>query len=103
MVNLKNFYTSGITVSGLDRGHKCCAAIPQPWRRHMRERAGEAAYSVKPGYDTVCLDVVPRNEAALRLYHRLGYDSLSLMTFCKQFGENTRDRHVDLFGFDFRY
>ena len=81
----------------------CCAAIPQPWRRHMRERAGEAAYSVKPGYDTVCLDVVPRNEAALRLYHRLGYDSLSLMTFCKQFGENTRDRHVDLFGFDFRY
>lgn len=63
----------------------------------------EQLIAQKPGYDAVCLDVVPRNEAALRLYHRLGYDSLSLITVRKQLGKNPRDRHAEILGLDFKY
>lgn len=57
----------------------------------------------KPGYEAVCLDVVPRNEAALALYHKLGYIDLSLITLRKEFGESKRDKPVSLFGKDFHY
>ncbi len=63
----------------------------------------ERLIAQKPGYDAVCMDVAPRNEAALRLYHRLGYDSLSLVTLRKQLGENPRDRHAEILGLDFKY
>lgn len=63
----------------------------------------EGLIAQKPGYDAVCMDVAPRNAAALRLYHRLGYDSLSLITLRKQLGENPRDRHAEILGLDFKY
>ena len=37
----------------------------------------------RAGYDSVCIDVVPRNRAALSLYYKLGYDKLSILTVRK--------------------
>lgn len=34
----------------------------------------EEIIRANPQYTAVCLEVVPRNENALRLYHKLGYD-----------------------------
>lgn len=63
----------------------------------------EEIIRTRPGYKAVCFDVVPRNEAALRLYYKLGYDSLSLITVRKELGENKRNRHENVFGLDFKY
>lgn len=49
------------------------------------------------------LYVVPRNQAALRLYHKLGYDCLSLLTVRKELYENKRDRKETIFGMEYRY
>lgn len=57
---------------------------------------------LRPGCTALCFDVAPRNERALRLYHRLGYDSLSLMTVRKELGENRRDRVERVLGLDFK-
>ena len=37
----------------------------------------------KRGVEGICMDVVPDNILALRLYHRLGYDRLSIVTVRK--------------------
>lgn len=66
-------------------------------------RAAESIVMNRPGYTAVCLDVAPRNTAALRLYHRLGYTGLSLITVRKEFGESGRDKPVKLLDFDFCY
>lgn len=56
----------------------------------------EAIVAARPGYTALCMDVSPRNEAAMRLYYRLGYDSVSLLTLRKEFGENRRDRKTEI-------
>lgn len=58
----------------------------------------EKIVSARPGYTAVCMDVVPRNQAAMRLYYRLGYDSVSLLTLRKEFGENPRDQKTEILG-----
>lgn len=55
-----------------------------------------------PNYEAVCFDVVPRNEEALRLYHKLGYDSLSLITVRKELYDNKRDKIENFLGYDFK-
>lgn len=62
----------------------------------------EAEARAVPGVEAMVLQVVPRNENALRLYHALGYDTLSTVTLRKEFGENPRRRHAALLGLDFR-
>ena len=57
----------------------------------------------KDGYISICFDVSPRNESALKLYHKLGYDNLSLLTVRKELYENKRDRQEDILGFRFNY
>ena len=37
----------------------------------------------KRGVEGICMDVIPDNIPALRLYHRLGYDRLSIVTVRK--------------------
>ena len=54
------------------------------------------------GYSAVCLDVSHRNETALRLYHKLGYVDLSLITVRKEFDTSKRDRSIRLLDLDFR-
>ncbi|MBE6951940.1 MAG: GNAT family N-acetyltransferase [Ruminococcaceae bacterium] len=63
----------------------------------------ERIVAADPRYTAVCLDVVPRNQAALHLYHKLGYDRLSLITVRKELRGDRRDRAVRLFEHDFSY
>ncbi len=56
----------------------------------------------KQGYTAVCMDVVPRNKNALATYHKLGYDTLSLITVRKQFGEKYRGQTADFLGYKFK-
>jgi ribosomal protein S18 acetylase RimI-like enzyme len=64
-------------------------------------KKAEEIIKSKPGYTAICFDVVPRNEKALRLYHKLGYDSLSIITVRKELYENKRDRKEDVLGMEF--
>ena len=57
----------------------------------------------RSGYTALHLEVVPRNENALRLYHQLGFDSLSLVTLRKNFDGSKKDRSVSLLGLELRY
>lgn len=62
----------------------------------------EDMIKAKDNYTAVCLDVAPRNEAALRLYHKLGYDSLSLVTVRKEFHGNKRNKTERILGLDYK-
>ena len=66
-------------------------------------RLAEEMIKMNPNYTAICFDVVPRNEAALRLYHKLGYDTLSIVTVRKELYENKRDRKLELAGVEFKY
>ena len=54
------------------------------------------------GVTGVCMDVVPDNIAALKLYHRLGYDRLSTVTVRKDFQPFETGRAEQIAGMDFR-
>ncbi len=56
-----------------------------------------------PNYTAICLDVAPRNELALKLYHKLGFDAVSIITVRKEFNENKMDKQTDIFGHKFNY
>ena len=55
------------------------------------------------GYNAVCLEVVPRNEQALKLYHKLGYDTLSMITVRKELERTDKDLKTEVLGLDFKY
>ena len=55
-----------------------------------------------PGIEAMSLQVVTRNEAAMRLYHKLGYDTMSMVTLRKEFGENHRDQKAEFLGMTFQ-
>lgn len=57
----------------------------------------------EPECQAICFDVVPRNADALRLYHKLGYRDLSIVTLRKELGQSKRDIPVELFGMEFHY
>ena len=46
-------------------------------------KQAEEIIKATPPYNAICFDVVPRNVAALKLYHKLGYQTLSLITVRK--------------------
>jgi len=54
-------------------------------------------------YTAVCMDVSPRNDDALRLYARLGYTNIGMLTLRKELYENDMDRDVNFLGHDFKY
>ena len=54
------------------------------------------------GVESVCMDVVPDNIPALRLYHRLGYDRLSMITVRKDFDAFDTERIETIAGFPLR-
>ena len=56
----------------------------------------------KRGVRGVSMDVVPDNLPALRLYHRLGYDRLSIVTVRKDFDEFETARTEEIAGLSFR-
>lgn len=55
-----------------------------------------------PGIEAMTLQVMTRNTAALRLYHKLGYDTMSLVTLRKEFGRNPRQQSTEFLGLSFR-
>jgi len=65
--------------------------------------AAEGIVRSRKGYDALCMDVDPRNGNALRLYHSLGYDTLSILTVRKNFGGGAKEESTDILGFDFQY
>jgi len=65
--------------------------------------AAERIVLSRNGYNALCLDVDPRNAAALRLYHRLGYDTLSTLTVRKNFGGGAKEEPANILGFEFQY
>ena len=56
----------------------------------------------KQGVEGICMDVVPDNIPALRLYHRLGYDRLSIVTVRKDMQPFVTERREQIGGMDFR-
>lgn len=58
----------------------------------------EAEAKATPGVEAMILQVVTRNERALRLYHHLGYDTMSTVTLRKEFGKNRRDQQAQFLG-----
>lgn len=65
--------------------------------------AAEDIVRSRTGYEALCLDVVPRNVAALQLYHKLGFTDLSMITLRKELKESKRDRPLELLGLEFQY
>ena len=49
----------------------------------------------------VCMDVIPQNESAIKLYRSLGYDTISILTLRKSISEAKRDRPVSFLGHEF--
>lgn len=75
-------------------------------RKGIAARAiGKAEEIIKSDgrYSAICFDVVPRNETALSLYHKLGYDSLSILTVRKEIYDNKRDKSIHILGLDYKY
>ena len=64
-------------------------------------RLTEAALR-EDGCMSVCMDVVPDNIPARRLYHRLGYDRLSMITMRKDFDAFETERIETVAGFPLR-
>ena len=56
-----------------------------------------------PGCTAVCMDVSPHNVHAMRLYHKLGYTDLSLITLRKELADSKRNNDIDLLGMTFKY
>ena len=81
----------------VDRQHRGRGIASQAIQR------AEETIAQNEAYDAVCMDVAPRNAEALRLYHRLGYRNLSMITLRKELYENDRDKDLHLLGLDFKY
>ncbi len=56
----------------------------------------------KRGVEGICMDVIPDNISALKLYHRLGYDRLSIVTVRKDMLPFETERREQIGGMDFR-
>lgn len=66
-------------------------------------RQAEKLVARNPRYTAVCMDVVPRNKSALRLYHQLGYDRLSMITIRKELEDTQSDAvYESILGCDFK-
>ena len=66
-------------------------------------KIAEYIFREKAGYTAICFDVAPRNNSALYLYHKLGYDSLSILTIRKELYGNKNDKIETIFGLEFKY
>ena len=49
----------------------------------------------------ICMDVIPQNESALKLYHSLGYDTVSMITLRKSISEEKRSNPIQFLGYVF--
>jgi len=81
--------------------------VDQPYRNQgiatQAIKLAEELIRETPGYTAICLDVAPRNNAALKLYHKLGYDNLSIVTVRKEINGSKYDRNISFADLDFHY
>lgn len=49
----------------------------------------------------ICMDVIPQNESAIKLYHSLGYDTVSMITLRKSISETKRNHSIQFLGYEF--
>ncbi len=49
----------------------------------------------------ICMDVIPQNEAAIKLYRSLGYDTIAMITLRKSLSEAKRDHPISFLGYEF--
>ena len=66
-------------------------------------RQAEIIVRNKPSYNAMCIDIVPRNIEALKLYYKLGYDTLSMVTIRKNFVDKESDGVQNFRGLDFKF
>ena len=59
-------------------------------------RAAEEIIKETPGYTAICMDVAPRNREALRLYQKLGYDTLSIVTLRKELDGSKYEKELSI-------
>ena len=64
-------------------------------------KEAEKIIKKQPQYTSVCLEVVPKNKAALSLYYKLGYDRLSIITVRKDFNKENDGVKEKILGFEF--
>lgn len=65
-------------------------------------RLAEQIIKSNPQYTAVCLDVSAKNTSALRLYHKLGYDTLSMVTVRKEFVQKISSDSECISGLQFK-
>lgn len=65
-------------------------------------RQAEEIVRAKPPYNAICMDVVPRNIEALKLYYKLGYDTLSMVTIRKEFKHKESIGMQNMLGLNFK-
>ncbi len=66
-------------------------------------KLAEEIIKTNPDYNAICFDVVPRNTAALKLYNKLGYDNLSIVTVRKDLNGSKRDKKINIADIEFKY
>ncbi len=66
-------------------------------------KTAEKIIKSNPDYNAICFDVVPRNTAAIKLYHKLGYDNLSIVTVRKELNGSKRDKKINIADLEFNY
>ena len=49
----------------------------------------------------ISMNVIPQNEVAIKLYHSLGYDAISMVTLRKSISETKRDNPIQFLVYDF--
>lgn len=79
--------------------------VSEPLRRRgIASKAIRLAEGIlrERGVKGVSMDVVPDNLPALKLYHRLGYDRLSIVTVRKDFDDFDTERTEVIAGLPFR-
>lgn len=67
-------------------------------------RRAEAMVRESGEYDAICMEVVPRNAAAVRLYQKLGYNKISRITISKPLTPAAQAdlRNEEFLGMDFK-
>lgn len=62
----------------------------------------EEIIKATPPYNAICFDVVPRNRDAIRLYHKLGYQTLSFITVRKDLVPKESSDTQTIHGLEFK-
>ncbi|ANU52637.1 GNAT family N-acetyltransferase [Acutalibacter muris] len=105
-------FSNGLEVGFLHMGSRgdACDWLEEVFVREDFRRQGigstaiEAAWAMlrEKGLETMYLEVVPANEGAIRLYHRLGFTNLNTLTLNRSVKEKRQLGTQNIGGLEFR-